>query len=335
VKRAEEKLIMHSAAARTLRAFVVCFGSFAVAPSPSLAEVWPERGVKIITSFPAGTGGDLSARLYAERLALRWGKSVVVENKPGADGILAVTAVIGMRDNHTLLYTNGGPVTTNAFNHDNLPYDPVRDLIPISSGADVSIAVSIPASLKIDSLAGFVALARAQPGKLNWGATPGALDYVVPSFLKRAGLDLTHVSYREIAPALQDLAEGRIHLYVSALASQLGMVGSANIKVIAITNRERSPLVAQAQTTAEAGFPELSLEGFLGFFSPQGISKDLADRIGADIRAVGADPAIGARLASGGLIARTNTAAEFGEIIEHERAKVAAIARAGDGKAKR
>ena len=326
---------MHPAVARTLGAVVVCVGSFAIASSPSPAEVWPERGVKIITSFPAGTGGDLSARLYAERLALRWGKSVIVENKPGADGILAVTAVIGMRDNHTLLYTNGGPVTTNAFNHDNLPYDPVRDLIPISSGADVSIAVSIPASLKVDSLAAFVALARAQPGKLNWGATPGALDYVVPSFLKRAGLDLTHVSYREIAPALQDLAEGRIHLYVSALASQLGMVSSGNIKVIAITNRERSPLVAQAQTTAEAGFPDLSLDGFLGFFGPQGMSKDLTDRIGVDIRAVGADPAMSARLASGGLIARTNTAAEFGEIMEHERAKVAAIAGAADGKAKR
>ena len=326
---------MHSTVARALGAFVVCFGSFATALSPALAEVWPERGVKIITSFPAGTGGDLSARLYAERLALRWGKPVIVENKPGADGILAVTAVIGARDNHTLLYTNGGPVTTNGFNHDKLPYDPVRDLIPISSGADVSIAVSIPTSLKIDSLSDFIAFARAQPGKLNWGATTGALDYVVPSFLKRVGLDLTHVSYREIAPALQDLAEGRIHLYVSALASQLGMVGSGNIKVIAITNRERSPLVAQAQTTAEAGFPDLSLEGFLGFFSPQEMSKDLADRIGADIRAVGADPAINARLASGGLIARTNTAAEFAEIIEHERAKVAAIAGAADGKAKR
>jgi tripartite-type tricarboxylate transporter receptor subunit TctC len=120
---------MHSTVARALGAFVVCFGSFATALSPALAEVWPQRGVKIITSFPAGTGGDLSARLYAERLALRWGKPVIVENKPGADGILAVTAVIGARDNHTLLYTNGGPVTTNGFNHDKLPYDPVRDLI--------------------------------------------------------------------------------------------------------------------------------------------------------------------------------------------------------------
>lgn len=324
---------MYPTATRTLVAFVACFAALATAPA--VAESWPERSVKIVTSFPAGTGGDLSARLYAERLALRWGKPVIIENKPGADGIIAVTAVIGARDGHTLLYTNGGPVTTNAVSHDRLPYDPARDLIPISSGADVSIAVSLPASLKIDTLADFVAYARARPGRLNWGNTPGALDYVVPNFLKRAGLDLTHVSYREIGPALQDLAEARIHLYVSALASQLGMINRGTIKVIAITNRERSPLVAAAQTTAEAGFPDLSLEGFLGFFAPREMPKDLADRIGADIRAVGADPTISARLASVGLIVRTNTAAEFGEVIEQERAKVAAIAGATSEKAKR
>src|SRR5712672_513386 len=112
--------------------------SFAIASSPSAAENWPDRNVRIITSFPAGAGGDISARLYAERLALRWGKPVIVENKPGAD---------------------------------------------------VSIAVSIPASLKIASLTEFVAFARSQPGKLNWGATSGALDYVIPGFLKGAGLD--------------------------------------------------------------------------------------------------------------------------------------------------
>ena len=301
---------------------------------PAQAESWPERNVRIITPFPAGAGGDISARLYAERLTQRWGKPVIVENKPGADGILAVTAVIGARDNHTLLYTNGGPITTNAFSHDKLPYDAARDLEPISSGADVSIAVSVPASLKIDSLADFVAFARSQPGKLNWGATPGALDYVVPGFLQSAGLDLTRVAYREIAPALQDLAEARIHLYVSALASQLGMVRSGNVKVIALTNRERSSLVPGVQTTAEAGFADLALEGFLGFFAPQDTSKDLLDRLGADIRAVGADPAINSRLASSGLIARTNTTAEFAEIIERERAKVAAFADAAGRKRK-
>ena len=316
--------------ARTLTALgalTVCAGAFVIMPSSTHAEVWPERNVRIVTSFPAGSGGDISARLYAERLTQRWGKPVIVENKPGADGILAVMAVIGARDSHTLLYTNGGPITTNAFNHEKLPYDAVRNLVPISSGADVSIAVSVPSSLKIESLAAFVAYARSQPGTLNWGATPGALDYVVPGFLKNAGLELTRVPYKELAPALQDLSEGRIHLYVSALASQLGMVKNGNIKVVAVTNRERSALVPEAETTAEAGFNDLVLEGFLGFFGPQDMSKDLIDRIGSDIGMVGADPGINASLSSSGLIARTNTAAEFAAIIERERAKVAAFAR--------
>lgn len=317
-----------------LGAIAAFVGSAVIAQSPLSAEGWPERNVRIITSFPAGTGGDVSARLYAERLALRWGKPVIVENKPGADGIIAVTAVIGAWDNHTLLYTNGGPITTNAFSHDKLPYDAARDLAPISSGADVSIAVSVPASLKIGSLADFVAFARTQPGKLNWGATPGALDYIVPGFFKDAGLDLTRVSYREIAPALQDLAEARIHLYVSALASQLGMVNSGNVRVLAITNRERSGLIPQVPTTAEAGFTDLTFEGFLGFFGPKDMPSELLDRIGADIRTVGTDPSINERLLSGGLIARTNTAAEFAEIIDRERAKVAAFAPAVNAKAK-
>ena len=110
----------------------------AILPTSSLAEAWPQRNVRIITPFPAGTGADISARLFAERLALRWEKPVIVENKPGADGILAVTAVVGARDGHTLLYTNGGPVTANPFTHDKLPYDAARDLSPISSAADVA-----------------------------------------------------------------------------------------------------------------------------------------------------------------------------------------------------
>ena len=144
---------MYAKAATALRALMIFVGTLTVTSSSSRADNWPERNVRIITSFPAGTGGDISARLYAERLTQRWGKPVIVENKPGADEILAVMAVIGARDNHTLLFTNGGPITTNAFSHEKLPYDAARDLRPISSGADVSIAVSVPASLKIESLA--------------------------------------------------------------------------------------------------------------------------------------------------------------------------------------
>lgn len=304
---------------------VVVMGG-AMALSARAAD-WPLRPVRIVTSFPVGSGGDVSARLYAEGLGTRWGKPVVVENKPGADGIIAVTAFLNARDEHTLLYINGGPVTTNPFSHDKLPYDPAADLLPISSGADVFIALSAPASMNIDSLTGFVRYARSQPNKLNWGATQGALDYLIPGFLKGMGLDMVHVSYREIAPALNDLAEGRIHLYASALATQLPVVRSGKAKILAITNRDRAPLAPDVETVVEAGFADLSFEAFLGFFGPKDMPPEQRDRISADLRAVAADPAIGARLSGAGLIVRTNTPAEFAVLIERERSKIERLAR--------
>lgn len=304
---------------------VATMAAIGISPATG-AEPWPERNVRIITSFPAGTGGDISARLYAERLAARWGRPVIVENRPGADGILAITGFMSARDGHTLLYINGGPLSTNPFTHEKLPYDPNADLVPISSGADASVALSTPASLNIGSLAQFVQFAGSQAGKLNWGATPGALDYLVPGFLKRTGRDLTHVSYREIAPALQDLAEARIHLYASALATQLPLVQTGKIKVLAVTNSERAPLVPDAPTLGEAGFSDLSFEAFLGFFGPREISGELRDRISADIRAVGSDSGIAERLRSTGLVVRTNTPEDFNKVIQRERDKVAEIA---------
>ncbi len=299
--------------------------------SGAAAQSWPSQTVRIITPFPAGTGGDITLRPYAEGLSKRWGKPVIVENRPGADGILAVNAVLSAGDNHTLLYTNGGPLTSNPLVHGSkLSYDPARDLVPISSGADAFIAISVPASTNVRSLAEFITFARAQPGKLNWGATTGALDYVVPGFFKASGIDLTHVAYRDVAPAMQDLSQARLHLYASALATQLSMVQSGAIKTIAITNRERAPLVPDAPTAVEAGFPDLRFDGFLAFFGPHGMATDLRDRISADLRAIGADPAIGARFAGMGMIVRTNTPAELQKIVEEERSKRARFAPAVD-----
>jgi tripartite-type tricarboxylate transporter receptor subunit TctC len=311
----------------TLAFTTMAFGLMGIADLAACADVWPQRNVRIITPFPSGTGGDISARSFAEKLAQRWGRPVVVENKPGADGILAVGAFVGANDDHTLLFTNGGPFTSNPFSHDKLPYDAVRDAVAISSASDAVISLAVPASLNIASLGELVKFAAGQPGKLNWSATPGALDYIVPGFLNAAGLDMTHVAYREIAPALQDLAEGRIQLYVSALATQLPFVQAGKARVLAVTNRERSTLLPSIPTAAEAGFPNLTFDAFLGFFGPQSMSAELRERISADGRAVGADPAVAARLAAVGLIIRTNTPADLSAIVERERNAVATVAR--------
>src|SRR4051812_11781046 len=298
----------------------------AIVPTSSLAETWPQRNVRIITPFPAGTGADISARLFAERLAFRWKKPVIVKNKPEADGIFAVTAVVGAHDGHTLLNTNGGPVTANPFTHDKLPYDAVRDLSPISSAADVAIAVSVPSSLNLGTIAEFITFARSRQRALNWSATTGVLDFFIPGFLKNAGLNLTKVSYREVSPALQDLAEARIQLYASALATQLPMVHAGKIKLLAVTNRNRSSLVPDVPTVTEAGYSDIAVDGFLGFYAQGGTSQDLVDRMGADTRSVGVDPAVATRLSSNALTVRTSTPEEFLAIVETERAKIAAFA---------
>src|SRR6266545_3208811 len=118
--------------ARVMFATIATIAALALPPQNARADAWPQGPVRLVTPFPSGTGGDVSARLFAEKLSSLWGKPVVIENRPGADGIIALTAVLGARDDHTLLYSNGGPFTSNLFSHEKLPYDADLDFVPIS-----------------------------------------------------------------------------------------------------------------------------------------------------------------------------------------------------------
>jgi tripartite-type tricarboxylate transporter receptor subunit TctC len=283
-------------------------------------QSWPTQVVKIITPFPAGSGGDVTARPFAEKLAKRWGKPVIVENRPGADGIIAVTAVLNSHDGHTLLYTNGGPLTSNLVSHaGSLPYDP-NDLLPISAAAEVYVAVGVPTALATNSLSDFVAQARSRKGELNWSGTPGSLDYLVPTFLRRSGIDLQRVPYREVGLAMQDLAQNRLQLYVSALATQLPTAQTGKIKIIAITNNQRSPSLPEVPTAREAGFPELGFEAFLGFFAPRGMSAELRERISADLQAIATDGDLADRFDAMGMRVRVSSPAELQQLVTSERA---------------
>ena len=297
--------------------------ALSITASPGHAQSWPTQVVKIITPFPPGSGGDITARPFAEKLAKRWGKPVIVENRPGADGIIAVTAVLNSSDGHTLLYTNGGPLTSNLLSHaGSLPYN-ADDLLPIAAAADVYVAIGVPASLATSSLSDFVAQARSKQGQFNWSGTPGSLDYLVPGFLKRAGIDLTRVPYREVSLAMQDLAENRLQLYVAALATQQPMAQSGKIKIIAVTNSQRSPSMPDVPTAREAGFPELEYEAFLGFFAPRGMPASLRERISADLRAIGAEGDLASRFDPIGMRMRVTSPAELQKIVADERAALA------------
>ncbi len=294
---------------------------------PRHAEGWPQHVVRIILPLPAGSGTDLAARLFAEGLAERWKQPVIVENVPGADGILGVTRFVGSHDNHTLLFSFAGPITINPLIHDSLPYDPSRDLVPIASAIDNFFAIAMPSSLGVDSIDGLVALARKEPGKLNWTATAGLPQYIFTSLQKSADLKMTYVPYREITLALQDLSESRVQVVATGVSTLLPQVQSGKVRLLMVTSRERSPLAEEVPTAAEAGHPELLFDGTVGFYGWRDMAPDLKERISADIRAVAADSAMVARLRSMGVAVRAGSSAEFAAEIEDQRAKLVPILR--------
>jgi tripartite-type tricarboxylate transporter receptor subunit TctC len=296
--------------------------------SASSAEPWPQRPVRLIIPLPAGGVTDVAARMVAERLAERWRQPVVVENRPGADGIVGVSAFVNARDDHTLLFSFAGPITINPLIHDKLPYDPARDLVPIASVIDNFFTVAASQALPVNTLDQFVQHARARAGKLNWAATPGLPQYIFVALQKSMGLDLAQVSYREFQPALQDLSEGRIHAAATSLSFLLPLVHAGKATLLMVTNRERAPLAPDVPTAREAGYPELTFEGVVGLYGWREIPADLKERIAADVRAVGGDPAVAARVKQGGSTMRLGTPAEFAAAIEEQRARDAAIVRA-------
>ena len=224
----------------------------------ALAQSWPQRTVKLIIPLPPGTGTDIAGRLLAERLAQRWGQPVVMENKQGGDGIPAVTAFLSARDTHTLLLSFAGIITINPLIHDRLPYDPAADLVPLVQVSDNFIGVAAAATLKVNTVAELIHVARRQSGKLNWAATPGLPYYVVLALEKSAGIEMVQVGYREFGPALQDLATGRLHVAATGVPPLLPHHQAGTAKLLFVTNRERSPQVPEVPTAREAGYSDLS-----------------------------------------------------------------------------
>lgn len=304
-----------------------CLSAFACAASPSQAEPWPQRPVKFILPLGPGAGVDVTARLVADRLAKRWDQPVVVENRPGGDGMVAITAFIGAHDNHTLLFSPAGSFTAHPYLHEKLPYDP-RELAPIARVTNTLVAFGVPESLKVATLTDLIAMARAQPGKLNWASATGTNEFLFAGFLKTAGLSMQRVPYRDTVQALNDLAEGRIDMYVAALAIMLPQVRAGKVKILAITNRMRAATMPDVPTAREAGYPELAFEGLVGLFGPRDVPNDVRERIAADVRVVVADPDIVARLTAAGQAVNPGSSAEFEAEMKEQHAQVAAVGQA-------
>jgi tripartite-type tricarboxylate transporter receptor subunit TctC len=294
---------------------------------PSIAQTWPERSVKFILPLGPGAGADIGARLFADRLARRWGQPVVVENRPGGDGVVAINAVITARDDHTLLWGPSSTFVGHPYTLEKLPYDP-KELLPVARVSNTVVAIAVPATLNVGSMKELIALGREQPGKLNWASVTTVTDIVIAGYLKSAGLDMVKISYKDTVSALNDLIEGRIHFYGAAYAIVRTQAQAGRIKLLAVTNRTRVPGL-DLPTVAEAGFPELNFDGLVGLIAARssGLNDAARERIAADVKAVAAEPVVLERLTATAQLISPGTGAELAASIDEQAAQLAATAK--------
>ena len=294
---------------------------------PSGAQTWPERSVKFILPLGPGAGADIGARLFADRLARRWGQPVVVENRPGGDGVVAINAVITARDDHTLLWGPSSTFVGHPYTLEKLPYDP-KELLPVARVSNTVVAIAVPATLNVGSLKDLIALGREQPGKLNWASVTTVTDIVIAGYLKSAGLDMVKISYKDTVSALNDLIEGRIQFYGAAYAIVRTQAQAGRIKLLAVTNRSRVPGL-DLPTVAEAGFPELNFDGLVGLIAARssGLNEAARERIAADVKAVAADPVVVERLTATAQLISPGTGADLAASIDEQAAQLASTAK--------
>jgi tripartite-type tricarboxylate transporter receptor subunit TctC len=294
--------------------------------APAQAQSWPTRTVKFIVPLGPGSGVDIGSRLFADRLSKKWGQSVVVENQPGGDAIVAINAFLSANDNHVLLMAPASAFTHHPYTMDKLPYNP-NDLTPVARITNTVVAYSVPASLGINTLPELLARAKSEPGKLNWAGATGMLDFVMLAYLKGAGGEFTRVPYRNPVQPATDLGEGRIQFYIGAMAIVRPLVEAGKVKMIAVTNKVRSPAAPNVPTVAEAGYPQLTTDGLVGLFSTKDLPADVRAKIAADIKEAAADPIIVERLTATGQVVNPGGPAEFAAAIDEQKAQAAAVAK--------
>jgi tripartite-type tricarboxylate transporter receptor subunit TctC len=290
---------------------------------PAMSQPWPQRTVKLILPLGPGSGADIGARLFADRLQKRWGQPVVVENRPGGDSMVAIGGFIEADDGHTFFWGPSSSFVGHPWLHPKLSYDP-KELVPLVRITNTIVTLVVPTALNIGTMADLVALIRKEPGKLNWATITGLNDLLFRSFLKSADLDMKRVPYRDPVQALNDASEGRIQVYSAAYAITRPQVQAGKVKVIALINSRRADMLPDVPTIREAGFPANEFDGLVGLFVRPSTPSEVREKLTTDFKATIVDPEITNRLTATGQIVNFGGPKEFAAQIEEQRARAAA-----------
>jgi len=304
---------------RFITAFV-----FVICTSAS-AQTYPAKPVRIIVGFPPGQATDIVARLVADKLTQRLGQTFLIDNKPGAAGIIGTElAIKALADGYTLLFSSSGPLSVNPGLYAKLPYDVVKDLQPIALAATVPLFLVVQPSLQATNVKELVALAKAQPGKINYASGgSGVTNHLVTEMFKSAaGIDLQHIPYKGGPPAVADLIAGQVSMMFETGPGVLPHVRGGKLRALGVGSVNRSAAMPDLPTIAEQGFPGFDGVAWIGFVAVMGTPRPIVDKLSAETAAIMALPDVRERLLTlGSEPAAPNTPEQFGTYIRSEIAK--------------
>ena len=277
--------------------------ALATVPSLALAQAWPTKPVRVVVTFSPGGSSDIVARALSVPLGTKLGQPVIVDNKPGAGGAIAIGAVLAAPPDGQTLLVGAQNVLTEVPLVLKVAFDPLRDLKPVAAIARVGLVLVATPSVPAGSLKELVAYAKANPGKLSYASySPGTASHYAGLILnQKAGIDLQHVPYKGSPPALTDLTAGQLPLMFDGMPTALPLVRAGKIKAIAITGRNRSALLPDVPTFTELGYADIDFTNWIGAIASAKLSPELTTKIHAELVKTLQAPKMRNRLADAGL----------------------------------
>ena len=319
----------------TLTALAI-FAATIGAPAAAAAQDYPSRPITLIVPYAAGGGNDVMARAAADKMSRTLGQQIVIENRGGAGGSIATRQIAkSAPDGYTLGLGGTGTLAINPTLYANSGYDPRKDFAPVGLIATSALVVCVHPSLPVRSIPDLIALAKKEPGKLNF-ASAGAgsgIHLGTEYFASMAGIKLTHVPYKGSSPALTDLVGGHVAIYFSSLPPAVGLVKEGKVRALAVTGTKRSPIFPDLPTVAEAALPGYEAVLHYGIVAPAGTPRAIIDKLSAALRAAVMSDDLKTRLADDGAEPLPSTPEEYAADIDREETKWSAIVKASGAKA--
>ncbi len=283
------------------------------------AQGFPNKPLRLIVPFPPGGVTDISSRVVAQKLSTELGQPVVVENRAGASGVIGAEAgAKAAADGYTLTMGNISTLAINAVTFAKLPYDPVASFAPVSMVAIQPLVIAVHPSVPAQTLAELVALAKAQPGKLNFGTAGSSIYLAVEFFNTAAGIKMNHVPYKGSSPAITDLIGGQLQVLFDPFSSLYPQVRSGKARGLAVTTLKRSAQAPTLPTVAELGYPGFDVSSWQGIVVPAGTPRDVLDRLNREVVKVLGSQDVRDQFAVHSAEASPSTPEQFGAYIRQE-----------------